>query len=142
MPTVPTEPPEPPRHPVPPAGEHPPFEWTVRRTGMTVAVYLVGDLDLSTATALHKLLLHVATTGTAISVVLDFTRVRFVDAHSVNVIEQAWAMARVRDRVLRVRGLHGLPARVFDILGLRRWLCQDEQDGQPEPGGGAGRQPG
>lgn len=133
----------PPDYPVSLADGQPPLAWSSWRTATAEVVHLVGDLDLSTAPRLRRLLSDAATRDTAIDLVLDFTEVRFVDAHCVGVIEQAWATAKVRGRTLSVRGVHGLPARVFDILGLRSWLCRDDGpdgDGQPGGGGGGGNQ--
>jgi anti-anti-sigma factor len=87
-----------------------------------VVVRLAGELDLS-AVGLDSLLLGVVESGFTASIVLDMAKVEFIDAHSVGVIERAWAAAQARGRVLRVDGLHGLPARVFQILGLEPMLC-------------------
>jgi anti-anti-sigma factor len=92
-----------------------------------VVVRLAGELDMSTAAELRRRLLRVVKSTAAPTIVLDLSDVSFIDAHCAGLIETTWADARCRGRQLRVDGLHGIPARVFNVLGLepivarRRW---------------------
>lgn len=124
------------------------FGWSQRCVDGGIVVYLAGELDLSTATELRRRLMSVAESGTAATVVLDLSDVRFIDAHSIGLILSAWATAKFRDRELCVDGLHGTPARVFGLLGLgpilaRRTLEADpggDVDGRYAGAGGAAAQ--
>ena len=109
------------------------FGWSQHRVDDRVIVCLAGELDLSTAAELRRRLMRVAKSGAAAWIVLDLSDVYFIDAHSTGLIVRAWAAARLRGREVRVDGLHGIPARVFGVLGVesilecRRW--------EADPGG-------
>jgi anti-anti-sigma factor len=113
-----------------PQGELASFRWWQRSLDHDAAVVcLAGELDLSTAAELRQLLLKVAESGTAATVVLDMSDVRFIDAHSVGLIVGASKAAKVRGRVLQVDGLDGLPARVFRLVGLEPMLVRRTSGG-------------
>jgi anti-anti-sigma factor len=82
---------------------------------------------------LEPLLLRIAESGPAATIVLDMSEVDFIDAHCVGVIVSAWRAAKGRGRVLRVDGLQGLPARVFRLMRLEPMLarrpCADIPEG-------------
>jgi anti-anti-sigma factor len=98
-------------------------------------VRLVGDLDLSAETELQALLLRLVREGGPATVVLDMSHVRVIDAHNIGLVMAAWGTAAAGGRQLRVAGLHGIPARLFDILGLRPLV--EEAVGQGRERGGA-----
>jgi anti-sigma B factor antagonist len=100
-----------------------------------VVVRLAGELDVSTA-ELRPLLLGAVECGSAATIVLDMSGVRFVDAHSIGVIVGAWAAAKARGRVLQVDGLQGLPARVFRLVGLEPVLVRSSRLGTSEGNAG------
>ena len=100
------------------------FRWSQVTLDGAVVVRLAGELDLSTAAQFRQLLLKVAESGTATTVVLDMSDVRFIDAHSIGLIVGASKVAKVRGRVLQVDGLDGLPARVFRLVGLEPMLVR------------------
>jgi anti-anti-sigma factor len=83
---------------------------------------------------LEPLLLRVAESGPAATIVLDMAELSFIDAYCVGVIVSAWKAAKAHGRVLRVDGLHGLPARVFRLVGLEPVLvrrpCGDISEGE------------
>jgi anti-anti-sigma factor len=107
-----------------PQGELASFRWWQRSLDDDAAVVcLAGELDLATAAELRQLL-KVAESGTAATVVLDMSDVRFIDAHSIGLIVGASKAAKVRGRVLQVDGLDGLPARVFRLVGLEPMLVR------------------
>jgi anti-anti-sigma factor len=83
-----------------------------------LVVRLSGELDMSTWDELCRRLHEVACSAEVANVVLDLSGVGFIDAHSAGLIMAAEAKARVHGRVLRVDGLHDLPALVFNLLGL------------------------
>jgi anti-sigma B factor antagonist len=94
-----------------------------------VVIHLAGELDMSTAAELDSRLAKVVGSGTAGAVVLDLSDVSFVDACCVGVMVTAWSSAARRGRELRVDGLHGVPARVFDLLGLD-WMLGGNAGGR------------
>jgi anti-anti-sigma factor len=89
-----------------------------------VVVRLAGELDLATAAEFRLRLLTVVTSGAADTIVLDLSRLRFIDGHSVGLILNARAAAQACDRQLWVDGLHGIPALVFGVLGLEPILTR------------------
>ena len=115
-------------------GEPASFRWSQGALDGAVVVRLAGELDLSTAAELRQLLLRVAESDTAATVVLDMSDVRFIDAHSIGLIVGASKAAKVRGRELQVDGLDGLAARVFRLVGLEPMLvrrtCGDSAEGK------------
>ena len=107
------------------------FGWSQRRVDGAVVVYLAGELDLGTAAEFRRRLMSVVESGAAATVVLDLSDVRFIDAHSAGLVVSAWAAAQSRGRELRVDGLHGVPARVFGLLGLERTLARGTREADP-----------
>ena len=105
------------------------FRWSQVTLDGAVVVRLAGELDLSTAAQFRQLLLKVAESGTATTVVLDMSDVRFIDAHSIGLIVGASQAAKVRGRVLQVDGLDGLPARLFRLVGLEPMLVRRTSGG-------------
>ena len=97
-----------------------------------VVVSLAGELDIAVE-GLEPLLLRVAESGPAPTIVLDMSELGFIDAYNVGVIVSAWKAAKARGRVLRVDGLQGEPARVFRLAGLEPLLarrpCRDSSKG-------------
>lgn len=108
------------------------FGWSHRRVDGGIVVYLAGELDLSTAEELGRRLMSVAESGAAATVVLDLSDVRFIDAQSIGLIVSAWAAAKFGGRELCVDGLHGIPARVFGLLGLDPILARRTLEADPE----------
>ena len=105
------------------------FRWSQCTLDGAVVVRLAGEIDLSTAAEFRQLLLKVAESGTATTVVLDMSDVRFIDAHSIGLIVGASQAAKVRGRVLQVDGLDGLPARLFRLVGLEPMLVRRTSGG-------------
>src|SRR5215211_6904624 len=100
------------------------FGWSQRCVDGAVVIHLAGELDLSTAVELRRRLMRVAESGGASTILLDWSDVRVIDAHSVGLIMTAWAAAKCRGRQLQVDGLHGIPARVFGLLELEPLLAR------------------
>jgi anti-anti-sigma factor len=95
--------------------------WTQHSEDGVVVVRLAGDLDLSTASQFGWQLREL----TGATIVLDLSEVAFIDARCVGLIVQAWDAANTGGHELRVTGLYGIPARVFDVLGLAALLGGD-----------------
>jgi anti-anti-sigma factor len=108
------------------------FRWSRRCENDAVVVSLAGELDVASV-ELEPLLLRLAESGPTATIVLDMSELGFIDAYGVGVIVGAWKAAKARGRVLRVDGLHGLPARVFRLAGLEpvlvRRRCCDFSEG-------------
>lgn len=90
---------------------------------------VVGELDVSTATEFRRKLCGLVESVTASTVVLDMSRLDFIDVASVRVILMGRAMAAARRRALWVDGLHGVPARAFELLGLESLVYPVEPQG-------------
>lgn len=101
-----------------------PPAWPEHNDGEAVTICLTGELDLATADRLRWQVMRVVC-GAAATLVLDFSDVVLIDAHTVGVIVDARNAAESRGRLLIVEGLRGLPARVFALLGLESWLSRD-----------------
>lgn len=108
------------------------FRYSQRCGDGAVVISLAGELDIAVA-ELEPLLRRVAESGPAPTIVLDMSELGFIDAYSVAVIVSAWKAAKARGRVLRVDGLQGQPARVFQLVGLEPLLagrpCRDSSKG-------------
>jgi anti-anti-sigma factor len=111
------------------------FRWSQRCGHDAVVVSLAGELDVASV-ELEPLLLRIAESGPAPTIVLDMSELDYIDAHCVGVIVGAWKAAKARGRVLQVNGLHGLPARLFRLVGLEPMLAR-RPDGDV-PDGNAG----
>jgi anti-sigma B factor antagonist len=119
------------------------FGWSQRRVDGADVICLAGELDLATAAELRQRLMDVVESSTAATIVLDLSDVRFIDAHSVNVIVAAWKAATNRGRQLQVDGLHGIPALMFGLFGLEPILARRVAVGDGgRDAGGRGRRAG
>ncbi|WP_445183475.1 STAS domain-containing protein [Pseudonocardia sp. Cha107L01] len=85
-------------------------------------VQLAGELDMSTMEQFREKLCLLAGSVDADTVVLDVTELNFISAGCIRVLLSTRDTMAARGRVLRVGGLHGMPARVFDVLGLESLL--------------------
>jgi anti-anti-sigma factor len=101
--------------------------WSTCRVGDRCVVSVGGELDIGNVALFQSLLSGLVESGRAATIVLDMSRVEFIDACSIGVIvEAAGEAARRPGGVLRVAGLRGLPERVFELLGLESLVvCRD-----------------
>jgi anti-anti-sigma factor len=98
-------------------------DWSQRWVEGGIVICLGGELDMSTAAELELRLLAVARSRSGGGLIrLDLSGVTFIDALSIGIIVRAWTAARSRGRPLRVHGLHGVAAELFDLFGLRPLL--------------------
>jgi anti-anti-sigma factor len=109
------------------------FGWSQHSVDGVVVIRLTGELDLSADPELRRRLMRVVETGPAATIVVDLSGLRFIDAHCFGVIVSAWAAGKCRGRHLRVDGLHGVPARVFELLKLEQILAHGT--GEDQAGG-------
>jgi anti-anti-sigma factor len=87
------------------------------RAGIPTVVRLDGDYDLSTVGCLWETLAQAMTHDDA-DIVLDLSRVEFMDAAAVAVIVQAGNRLRRRSRSLRVQCPSSRARRFPDLCGL------------------------
>jgi anti-anti-sigma factor len=80
---------------------------------------------------LEALLVNVVESNQASPIVLDLSDVGFIDAHSIGLIVAASTAVSRDGGGLRVRGLHGLPERLFRLLGLGELLTDNAADVYP-----------
>ena len=89
-----------------------------RRVGDRLVVQLAGELDLAAEAELGALLRRLTKEERGGTIVLDFSRVRLIDAHNIGLIINGWATAKAAGGRLYLEGLRGIPARLFEILKL------------------------
>jgi anti-anti-sigma factor len=117
------------------------FRWSQWCAGPDVYARVEGELDLSTAGPLGRLLRELtARAGGAGAIRLDLSDLTFCDANSAGLFQLAGMRARLHGRRLCVSGLRGLPARVFAILGVETSLWRPTQDA-PDGGDRGARPP-
>ncbi len=97
------------------------LSWTEHSADGVTVVRLVDDLDISTASQFDRRLREVV----GASIIIDLSEVAFIDAHCTGLIVRAWDAANARGHVLRVVGLHGVTARVFEVLAPAELLGED-----------------
>jgi anti-anti-sigma factor len=97
--------------------------WSQRCADNVVVVHLAGDLDMSTLDELRLKLCVLVGSVDAGTVVIDLSELEFISAGPVGAILSARDAAAARGKVLCVDGLHGISARVFEVLGLESLVC-------------------
>lgn len=100
-----------------------PDVWGLRSIDDAVMLSPAGELDFDMADEFDRRLSDLVASADTPLVLIDLSAVDFIDACCVSVIVRARAAARRRGRELYVQGLRGVPARVFDALGLRDVLA-------------------
>jgi anti-anti-sigma factor len=94
-------------------------------------VRLRGDYDISTVAALSETLARAIALADA-DVVVDLSRVRFMDAATIGVIVRARSGLRLRSRSLTLRSPSPCARRVLDLCGLT-YLLDPGVDCEPSP---------
>lgn len=92
--------------------------WYHELSDSGVVLHLAGELDVATGSDLEGWLHDAVESEDTASILVDLSNVDFIDAFSIGLIMRARAVAVRRGRLLQVNGLAGLPARVFELLGL------------------------
>jgi anti-sigma B factor antagonist len=111
-----------------------PDAWLQQSTDTAAVLSPAGELDLDTAGALERSLADLVESTDRPVVLVDLAAVDFIDASCITVIVRARAAARSRRKALYVQGLRGVPAQVFDALGLRATLVFPAGDDGGRPG--------
>lgn len=92
---------------------------TVRHEGDVVVVEVGGDLDVQTGPALREELYALAAQGEA-DVVLDLSRVGFLDSSGLGVLVGGLKRMRASQGSLRLAGCTAAVADVLNLTGLNR----------------------
>jgi anti-anti-sigma factor len=99
------------------------FSLEIERQGDVAVIVVVGDVDLRTrdrlSTAASALL------NEAPHVVVDLSRVTFLDSSGLSVLIAARQEANRLARDFGIRGARGPVARVLHVAGLAEWLAGD-----------------
>ncbi|GIU88632.1 MAG: hypothetical protein KatS3mg009_3147 [Acidimicrobiia bacterium] len=112
-----------------------PFSATVVATGRRWVVVLAGELDLATRPAMQAVL-GPAGRGEAVELVLDVSRLTFVDAGAVRSWCDLAGVLRGRGGGLVLRGASRVVRKVAELVGLDRVALVE---GPRPPGGDAAR---
>lgn len=87
-------------------------------TGTRRVVHLSGECDIATAPELHEAL--AALRGEVRDLVLDMSRLDFIDSSGIAVVAGALKWVRGEGGTLSAAGTHGAVRKVFEITGLDR----------------------
>ena len=100
----------------------PPFSMRIQQAGDTLVVLVSGELDHSQA-KVFEVELREALTGEASVVLLDLSRVEFIDSTGLRALAIATEEARSEGDKLRVRrSLSPAVERSLALTGLTDWL--------------------
>ena len=94
------------------------FSLTFSRYNGTVSLAVTGELDGSTVPQLRSLLMDVIDGQRNLSVVLDFSRVSFIDSTGLPALIEASKLIKDKDGTLMVTRPQPSTRKVFDITGL------------------------
>lgn len=109
------------------------------RAADPAVVRLRGEFNVSAAGRLWETLARAMTQGDA-DMVIDLSRVEFIDAATVGVITKADNHLRQRSRSLALRGPPRRARRILDLCGLAGLIEADPPAMRPMPTTGALRQ--
>ncbi len=102
-----------------------PLSTTTVCTGETVVLRLAGEVDLATVPQLTAALDAVLDRAAPpIRVVVDLTDLRYLDCAGVGALVGGRARANERGLDYRVRGAHGLVAKVLALTGTLDYLAE------------------
>ncbi len=107
-----------------PSGISPGFRIAVERNAKCARVRIFGELDLSTAPELHRVLEVLI--GDHDSVLLDLDRLEFMDSTGLAAIVHADLLANRNGQRLTIRCNLPQAQRLFELTGLRSQLTFDE----------------
>ncbi|GAA1819821.1 STAS domain-containing protein [Planosporangium flavigriseum] len=108
------------------------LEVRVAHCGDRVVVAADGEIDLLTAGRLRDALGDAVRLAGSGSVVVDLSRVDFLDSTGVQALVDGYHTAMVAGGTLTVRGAHGTAARVLRVVGLARLLGVALRDGDAD----------
>src|SRR4051812_29929428 len=98
------------------------FEVAVSADGADVLVMVAGDVDMLSAPRLRVAIREAVLRAGPGTIVLDLSRVTFLDSSGVQALLDGYHAAMVAGGRLTVRGAHGTAARVLQIVGLSRFF--------------------
>jgi anti-anti-sigma factor len=104
--------------------------------GRTV-VHLAGELDIAAGLAVEGALVCAVDLG-APTIVLDLSRVTFIDAYVIGLIVDARKNAADRGALLRVSGVQGPVAHLFVVTRLAHLVVTEADAGAAEADDGGG----
>ena len=87
-------------------------------SGGVLRVCLVGDFDMSVATALSDALVRAARAPGVRRVVVDLHRTVFLDSHGIAALLAGFEAASRAGRGFTVTNAHGMVLQVLEITGL------------------------
>jgi anti-sigma B factor antagonist len=99
----------------------PNFEMLIKQEEAATVIELVGDLDFHTARRLRETLLGLHAQGSN-NVVLDMSRLEFIDSSGLSVLVAGLKRLRNSDGNLSLRAVPEQTKRVLEVSGLSRVL--------------------
>jgi anti-sigma B factor antagonist len=99
----------------------PNFEMLIKQEEAATVIELVGDLDFHTARRLRETLLELHSEGSN-NVVLDMSRLEFIDSSGLSVLVAGLKRLRNSDGNLSLRAVPEQTKRVLEVSGLSRVL--------------------
>jgi anti-sigma B factor antagonist len=108
------------------------LEVRVSGDGGRVVVEVAGEIDLLTAGQLRDGLREAVRVAGTAPVIVDLSRVDFLDSSGVQVLVDGYHTAMVAGGTLTVRGARGIPARVLHVVGLAQLLGLAPHDGDSD----------
>ena len=111
----------------------PPFHVGVSRSDGGVVVGVVGELDLATAPQLRDSLVALSEEGQT-QVVLDLTRLSFIDSTGLSVLVMALNRARADGGSVLLRNPSQSVLRILEITGLVSVFTIENKDAVPSAG--------
>jgi anti-anti-sigma factor len=119
------------------------FEVAVNVQAGRVIVDVSGDVDMLTAQRLREGLTEAVRAAGADPVIVDLSRVPFLDSSGIQALLDGYHTAMVAGGTLTVRGTHGTVTRVLQIVGLDQIFGVGVLDAEPlDIGPGAPADPG
>ena len=94
------------------------LEITVDHSEEGTLVRLQGRLGIDSSPDLRDRLLAMLRGQPSKVVIVDLTDVSYIDTSGIATLLEAFKVARDRHSTLRLRGLQGRPARLFEVTGL------------------------
>jgi anti-sigma B factor antagonist len=112
----------------------PPFRVTVSRPDGRVLVAVEGELDLAAAPELRKSLAGLPEDGES-EIVLDLTRLDFIDSTGLSVLVMAFHRTRAAGGSFVMRNPSQQVMRILEITGLVSVFTIEHEDSVPSAGG-------
>ena len=105
----------------------------VRHDGESVVVLLQGRLGIDSSPDLKDRLLAILRGQTPKVVIVDLANVSYVDTSGIATLLEAFKIARGRHIDLRLNGLQGRLARLFEVTGVSALFERSGSKNAPSP---------